>query len=194
MNANVLTGKLVRLTVPNIETDIELVAGWDLDSEYQRLYDSEPARLTSLNMQREWAEEWVKECQVFMIRTLADDKVIGTMELDGFNWASGDAWVGIGLGERDYWGQGYGTDAMRVLIRYAFEELNLKRISLTVFEYNQRAINSYRKLGFQEEGRGRDQIRRDGRYWDMVFMGLLRDEWQPNRTPNKKSLRNVELN
>ena len=179
MTTDVFTGKLVRLSAPDIETDIEKIAGWDHDSEYQRLLNSEPARLASVNAQRAWAEDWVKEAHLFTIRTLVDDRMIGFMELDGFNWASGDAWVGIGLGEREYWGQGYGTDAMQVLILYAFEELNLQRISLTVFEYNTRAVQCYRKLGFCEEGRARDQLRRDGRHWDMIYMGLLREEYQP---------------
>lgn len=178
MNASVLTGKLVRLAVPNFESETELLASWDQDSEYQRLYDSEPARLASVNVQREWAEEWLKDCYVFAIRTLADDKMIGVVELDDFNWVTGDVWLGIGLGDRAYWGQGYGTDAMRVLIRYAFEELNLRRISLSVFEYNERAVKCYRKLGFKEEGRGREQLRREGRYWDLIYMGLLREEWE----------------
>lgn len=85
--------------------------------------------------------------------------------------------MGIGIGEREYWSKGYGTDAMNVILRFAFDELNLYRISLNVFEYNQRAIRSYEKVGFVVEGREREFLRRGGRRWDMIFMGLLREEW-----------------
>ncbi len=89
--------------------------------------------------------------------------------------------MGIGIGERDYWGRGYGTDAMQVLLRYAFDELNLHRVSLGVFEYNTRAIRAYEKAGFVVEGRGPQELHRDGRRWDMIFMGILREEWQRAR-------------
>jgi RimJ/RimL family protein N-acetyltransferase len=66
---------------------------------------------------------------------------------------------------------------MQVLLGYAFLQLGLHRLTLTVFEYNERAFRSYRKAGFQEEGRQREAILRDGRRWDIIFMGILRDEW-----------------
>jgi len=67
---------------------------------------------------------------------------------------------------------------MRILLRYAFEELNLHRLSLSVFEYNSRAIRSYEKAGFVIEGRARQFLNRDGLRYDMIFMGILRDEWK----------------
>ena len=85
---------------------------------------------------------------------------------------------GIGLGERNYWGNGYGTDAMQIMLRYAFRELNLHRVSLDVFEYNPRALHSYEKAGFQIEGRRRKMVQRDGRRYDMIFMGILREAWE----------------
>jgi RimJ/RimL family protein N-acetyltransferase len=81
------------------------------------------------------------------------------------------------IGERDYWGKGYGTDALRVLLRYAFDELNLHRVSLSVLEGNERAMRSYQKCGFRYEGRQRQVWAYDGRRWDEIYMGLLRDEW-----------------
>jgi RimJ/RimL family protein N-acetyltransferase len=86
--------------------------------------------------------------------------------------------VGIGIGEREYWGKGYGKDAMRIMLRYAFMELNLHRVSLNVYEYNPRAIRSYEKAGFTVEGRQRQALNRDGRRWDMIYMGSLREEWK----------------
>ena len=87
------------------------------------------------------------------------------------------ALVGLGIGETEYWGRGYGTDAMNVLLRYAFTEINLRRVTLTVFEYNPRAIRSYEKAGFCHEGRLRKVLNKEGRRWDVLYMGILREEW-----------------
>jgi RimJ/RimL family protein N-acetyltransferase len=71
---------------------------------------------------------------------------------------------------------------MRVMLRYAFRELNLHRVTLTVFEYNPRAIRSYEKAGFVVEGRLRNWLNREGRRWDMIHMGILREEWETLNT------------
>jgi RimJ/RimL family protein N-acetyltransferase len=86
--------------------------------------------------------------------------------------------LGVGIGEPDYWGKGYGSEAVNLLLRFGFEALNLRRVSLTVFEYNQRAYKSYQKLGFQVEGCARQMLNRFERRWDMIYMGILRDEWE----------------
>jgi RimJ/RimL family protein N-acetyltransferase len=104
--------------------------------------------------------------------------LIGSIELLEFSWSSGDAWVGIGIGESAYQGKGYGTEAMQILLRYGFEELGLHRVSLSVFAYNTRAIHSYEKAGFQHEGRIRQYVLREGKTWDLLFLGILRSEWE----------------
>ena len=106
-------------------------------------------------------------------------RLIGMVDLFIDHWSHRDAWIGIGIGARADWGQGYGSDAMRLILRYAFAELNLDRVTLSVFEYNERAIHTYRKLGFREEGRQRQRLNRYGRWWDMLIMGLPREAWQP---------------
>jgi len=178
MNTLNFKGQLVRLAVTDLETDTRLMIQWSKDSEFDRLLDTEPAYLRTHKQDKEWLQDHLKEMCTFMIHTLADDRTIGFIDLSGFNWAAGDASVGIGLGERVYWGQGYGTDAMRIILRYAFEELNLRRVSLTVFEYNPRGIRSYEKAGFKIEGRARQAVNRAGQRWDIIFMGILRSEWE----------------
>ncbi len=179
---NILTGKLVRLVVEDTENIAKLFARWSRDSEYMRLLDTSPARLFSEKATKEWLEKEQEKdppgLYMFMIRTLEDNKLIGEIDLDGIRWSHGDAWVGIGIGERDCWDKGYGSDAMNILLRYAFTELNLHRVTLTVFEYNPRAIRAYEKAGFQLEGRARQFIHRDGNRWDLIFMGILREEWE----------------
>jgi len=184
-NKPLLTGELVRLTAVNPETDSGYFVKWGRDSEYLRMLDADPVRLWSQNKYKEWLEKDLEKEPanefLFLICTLEGDEPIGFVELDGIHWNHGDAWVGIGIGPREYWNRGYGSDAMEVVLRYAFEELNLQRISLTVFDYNQRAIRSYEKSGFVVEGRGRQFLKREGRRWDILFMGLLRTEWEDRR-------------
>lgn len=150
MNTALLQGELVRLVAANSQTDAELFARWSRDSEYMRLEDSDAARPGSVKRAKEDVQRWLEEARPndygFVIRTLAEDCRIGAVGLDGIRWSNGDTFVGIGIGEREYWGKGYGTDAMRVILRYAFDELNLHRVSLDVFEYNPRAIHSYDSL------------------------------------------------
>jgi len=172
------TGKLVRLVAYDPEKDTEYMARWNLDSEYQQLLDSGPARLWTPKQMKEWLEKHLDELYGFTIHSIEDDQMIGLIDLGGINWVTGDSWVGIGIGERAYWGKGYGTEAMNLILRFGFEQLNLRRVTLNVFEYNQRAYQSYIKCGFKEEGRMRQWMQRGGERFDLVFMGILREEWE----------------
>ncbi len=176
-------GELLRLAALNVETDGEVMARWKQDTEFARLLDSDPVRPSTPVEERTRLErdETSPNAVVFGLRTLTDDKLIGFVALDGIAWHNGTAYVAIGIGERDYWGKGYGTDAMRLMVRYGFEALHLRRISLDVFDYNPRAYRSYLKAGFKEEGRLRGYVHRDGQRWDMIYMGILREDWLASR-------------
>jgi RimJ/RimL family protein N-acetyltransferase len=181
MDNDLLLGKLVRLTVEEPAVIAEAVSRWGADTEYLRLLDAEPSNRFSVKMLVEWIQKDQEKTPppfyYFAIRSLEDDRLIGFTALDGDSFPNGDAFVGIGIGEREFWGRGYGTDAMKVILRYAFQELNLRRVSLDTFEYNPRAIHSYEKAGFVHEGRARRFLLREGRRWDLIFMGILREEW-----------------
>jgi RimJ/RimL family protein N-acetyltransferase len=151
---------------------------WLQNSEFSRLEDAGPSALYSSRQVQEFFEKQIKEGYYFAIYSLADDKLIGEIDLSGFDRAAKNSWLGIGLGEREYWGKGCGTDATKVILRFAFRELNLHRVNLNVFEYNLRAIHCYEKVGFKHEGRMRACLNRDGRRWDLVYMGILRSEWE----------------
>ena len=101
--------------------------------------------------------------------------VIGACSLGQIHGDTRSARLGIWIGKPN-WGRGLGTDAVRVLCRFGFRELNLQRIGLGVYETNPRAIHAYRKVGFVEEGRRRRDHFIDGRYVDLILMGLLADE------------------
>lgn len=177
MNPNLFYGDLVRFTAPNPETDAETIARWWLDSEYARLQDSDPAFPRSAAQLRESMERKPDEDGFyFHFRPLNEERLLGFVGL-WVNWPHRDAWLGIGMGNRSDWGQGYGTDAMRVAVRYAFTELNLHRISLTVLGANPRAQRAYAKAGFVVEGVQRGLSHYDGERVDEVYMGILREEW-----------------
>ncbi len=174
-------GTLVRLASESPETLAKSFLKWDRDSEAHRLGDSVPAQLWSEKKIKEFVDKNDSKQENsfrFSIRTLAEDKFIGTTSLWIQRWAYGDAWLGIYIGERDYWSKGYGSDAMRLVVGYGFSELNLRRITLGLHSYNERALKTYLKVGFQVEGRVRDEGLRDGVRYDGIFMGLLREEWQ----------------
>jgi len=178
---DLFNGKLVRLAGIDPEETGKAFATWNRDSVYKRLADNDPPRLYSPKAVKDWLEKEVEKEPAtnfwFTVRALEDDRLLGDIELSVINWGSREAFVGIGIGEREYWGKGYGTDAMRLILRYAFTELNLRRVSLTVFEFNARAIRSYEKAGFRMEGCQRQVMQREGRRWDIFYMGILQEEW-----------------
>jgi RimJ/RimL family protein N-acetyltransferase len=180
-----LHGETVRLAALNAEADSEAMAAWSRDPELLRMLNTSPARHWTPRAAKENTLELQgQNDQVndypFAIRRLADDQLLGTASLDVESWPNREAWVVIAIGERANWSRGYGSDAMRVLLRYAFTELNLASVSLVVFGYNERAQRSYLKVGFKVEGRQRERLRRGDQRHDMVFMSILRDEWLAN--------------
>lgn len=174
-------GELVRLTAEEPETEARSEIRWRRDSEFMRLLDTEPVHFSSEKKIREWFEQrndkgLQPERYNFGVRTLAEDKLIGFFGMF-VDLVHSEARVGIGIGERDFWSQGYGTDTMNVCLRYAFMELGVQRVALEVFEYNPRAVRSYEKAGFQLEGRTRKDVMREGKRMDTLWMGILREEW-----------------
>ena len=102
---------------------------------------------------------------------------IGFTTFSSLDPDNGSVLFHITIGERDAWGRGLGTETTSLMLSHAFERLALHRVGLTVFSYNVRAIRAYEKAGFRIEGRLRDAIVRDGRYFDEVQMGVLAGEW-----------------
>lgn len=174
-------GELVRFTFEEPDVRAKAESRWQRDSEFMRLIDSEAAQLSSEKKIREWFDKQAEsgpqpERYSFSVRTLDDDKYIGFLGI----WVDlihSEAWVGLGIGERECWSKGYGTDMMKLCLRYVFTELCLERLSLALHEYNPRALRSYEKCGFRLEGRTRKDVLREGRRTDTLWMGILREEW-----------------
>jgi diamine N-acetyltransferase len=104
--------------------------------------------------------------------------LIGNLSLMDINWKNRHAEVGIFIGDKRYWNQGYGRDAMVLMLRYAFYSLGLHRVFLRVYETNPRAVHSYEKAGFVLEGRMRQAQFKDGKFIDVLLMSALSTEWQ----------------
>jgi RimJ/RimL family protein N-acetyltransferase len=115
------------------------------------------------------------------IHLRAGDRLIGTCALSQLDSDNGSALFHITIGEKDTWGRGHGTEATQLMVDHAFGGLGLHRIGLTVFSFNERAIRSYRSCGFVVEGRAREAIWRDGRWWDEIAMSILDSDWAKRR-------------
>jgi RimJ/RimL family protein N-acetyltransferase len=113
-------------------------------------------------------------------------QLIGNVGLHRVDWVNSNCIFGIVIGEREFWGRGYGTQATRAALRFAFQTLNLHRVDLEAFAFNPRAIRAYEKAGFRLEGTRREALYQDGVYHDQHVMAILRSEFdqieaQPNR-------------
>ena len=118
-------------------------------------------------------------------------QLIGSCAFSQVDGENGSAIYHITIGEKDRWGRGYGTEATQLMLDHAFATLGLHRIALTVFEFNERAIRAYRRCGFTVEGRARESIWRDGRWWDELAMSVLASEWRAARAAIPHPARSV---
>ena len=103
---------------------------------------------------------------------------VGGCSFIDIDWQDRKAEVGIHIGEKEFWNKGYGTKAIHLLLKHGFENLNLHRLWLRVFEINQRAIRAYEKAGFTLEGKFREARYLEGKYVDVMIMSMLKSEWQ----------------
>jgi RimJ/RimL family protein N-acetyltransferase len=171
----IFTGEFVRLAAPQPE-DGDQFARWSQDDEYMRLLDDDPVRpMAPANFAHFGTPN--PSDYYFHLRTLVDDTLIGFVALFNIKWSNQSAEMAIGIGVPEYRGKGYGGDALRLILNYAFNELNLHRVELTVIAYNTGAIRAYERAGFVREGVKRQAIQRDGQRFDLIAYGILRDEW-----------------
>lgn len=117
----------------------------------------------------------------FAIETLEDNTFIGGCSINDVDWKNSVATIGIFIGNKEYWGNGYGTDATNTLVTFIFRQMNINKIRLTCYSFNERAIKSYKKCGFLVEGVLRKEIFKDGMYHDKIAMGILLDEFKTRK-------------
>ena len=154
------------------------MAGWNDDSRMVRLVDVAPAAPRTIESAQLSRIGFHSNHIGFTLRTLDDDRLIGYINLFDIEWNNGAGQLGMAIGNEADRGKGYGTEALRLMLRYAFTELNLYRLGLDVLAYNERAISAYERVGFRREGAVREAVHHDGQRVDLIFMGILRDEWQ----------------
>lgn len=176
--APLFTGQHVRLTSPRPD-DAAAIARWYEEAEFARLFDAQPAYPRTPSAIQRWFDHVDRPHNeyTFVIRLLYTEEPVGVVMLDAIQWTHRAAYVAIGIGEPAYRGRGYGEEAMRLTCGFAFGELNLHRLSLTVFSYNLPAIRLYEKLGFRREGVMREALLRAGQRYDLLLYGLLAAEW-----------------
>jgi diamine N-acetyltransferase len=174
-----IVGKKVRLR-PIEREDLPRFVEWFSDPEVRRhLLVYLPF---SLAQEERWfeglQERLERQEEVLLAIETADGVHIGNVGLHAIDWKNRNAELGIAIGEKAYWGQGYGADAIRTLLGLAFREMNLHRVFLRVDADNVRGIHCYEKDGFRREGTLREVVFREGTYHDQYIMGILKQEFE----------------
>ena len=176
-----LTGSRVVLR-RHVPGNVAAFQRWYADPEIARL-----ARYQATPMRPEEIERFFAgrvagpESLAMAVHEKATDRLVGTCAFSQLDGDNGSALYHITIGEADAWGHGFGTEATRLMVDHAFGTLGLHRIALNVFEFNERAIRAYRRVGFLVEGRSRESIWRDGRWWDELAMSILVSDWKAAR-------------
>ena len=126
-----------------------------------------------------------RSSQIINIIDLKSDKLIGTVGLEKFNYIARSAVLGIFIGDSDYRSNGYGTEAIKLLLEYGFKYLNLHSIRLDLLSINERAHKCYLKCGFKDTGCSRESIFLNGKYYDTLHMDILENEFNGDYIRNK---------
>jgi len=172
-----LVGKKVYLSPMDIN-DAEKYAEWLNDLEVianLSIYGS----IINTDIEKTMLEKLSKEHNYSIINKSTDELIgsCGFIELDHLN-QTGEA--GIFIGNKNYWNKGYGTEAFQLLLDYGFKALNLHNIMLRVYSFNERAIESYEKIGFRIIGKRRESLKRGDKTFDIIYMDILYSEFMIN--------------
>ncbi|MGR3205007.1 GNAT family N-acetyltransferase [Bacillus glycinifermentans] len=163
--------------------DTELYHTWRNDMEVMR--NTNPSLdIYTIEATRDFVERVIlgsNTAKGYMILEKESEKPIGITSLMNIDAKNRNAECMIDIGEKDFWGKGYGSEALILLLNYAFLEMNLHRVYLRVFSFNKKAIRLYEKLGFSHEGTSREALFREGVWHDIVHMGLLQGEYFKQR-------------
>jgi RimJ/RimL family protein N-acetyltransferase len=178
-----IDGELIVLR-RHVPENVEAFQRWYSDPEVARLarYQEGPMRYDEIDRFFQ-LRALGRESLTMAIHERETNRLVGSCAFSQLDGENGSAMYHITIGEKDVWGRGFGTEATRLMLDHAFGTLGLHRVALTVFEFNQRAIRAYQRCGFLIEGRARESIWRDGRWWDELAMSVLASEWHERRNP-----------
>ena len=176
-----LVGDKVRLRSFELSDVNEIMKHWN-KMELRTLLGSVDRGPAARNQEEDWIKDTWKLRQerkafLFAIETVTKSSLIGGTGLFNLDWTSRSAEVGISIYNPDYWGKGYGVESLNLILRFAFQDLNMNRVELEVFDFNKRAHRCYLKVGFQDVGRKREARFIDGQHHDSIIMDMLRGEW-----------------
>lgn len=183
IDTQLFEGKLIRLAPIDHEKDPEVESRWTHDLSLMRALSRQPAMplsVTQMKKKYEAIEKQVDESKNlfhFTIRSKEDDRLLGFVRIEGIEWSHGTCNLKLAIGDPADRDKGYGTETMQLILHFAFNELNLYRISAVVGEDNPDALKFFLSFKFVEEVRRRKALLRDGRTWDLLHLGILRDEW-----------------
>ncbi len=170
-----LIGKRVYLSPMNVD-DAEIYVKWLNDFNVTDDVGSS-CRITSLESEKEWLKHNSNQYQFAIVR-LEDDLLIGNCGIQGIDQLRQCAEVGLFIGDEENRSKGYGEEVLNLLLDYSFDYLNLNNVMLKVFSFNERAITCYKKVGFKEIGRRRQSYYLKGKFYDDVYMDILKSERQ----------------
>ena len=182
-----LVGDRIYLSPKGVsDEEIEKFTEWMNDFQVTD-YTGRSWQMVTILGEREWLEASARdnENRIFNIVDLDNDKLIGTVGLENFNWIERSAVLGIFIGDEDYRNDGYGTEAIKLLLEYGFKYLNLHSIRLELISINERAHKCYLKCGFKDTGKNRDAIFINGKYYDRLNMDILENEFEGDYIRNK---------
>jgi RimJ/RimL family protein N-acetyltransferase len=187
-----LTGERVVLR-RHVSGNLAAFLRWYADPEVARLTRYQDGPMPRPEIERFFTARVVGgESLALAIHERETGRLIGTCAFSQLDADNGSALFHITIGEKDAWGLGYGTEATRLMVDHGFGTLRLHRIALSVFAFNERAIRTYVKAGFTIEGRAREAIRRDDRWWDELTMSILEDEWRAGHDAETRAAARAE--
>ncbi|MBC1461933.1 GNAT family N-acetyltransferase [Listeria welshimeri] len=165
------------------EDDASSFSKWSEDGEYLRGLDTDFAKPRSTEFYKNQIQSFEDSSDIiqFGIYVPQDQLLIGFISLHSIEWNNQIAFMAIGIGEAEYRKNGYGSEAIQLLLKYAFYELNLHKVELDVISNNDTAIFCYRKNGFETEGVAKEAIRRDNQRFDKIYMGILARNWKETK-------------
>jgi len=180
-----IKGKLINLR-PLRKNDLDEIMKWINNSEVTKYLSSFGFSISRLEEEK-YMEKMMSENdkQKNLVIETKDGKYLGQIALGHIDWKNRNAELGIVIGSKKYWGKGYGTEAIKLLLDHGFHLMNLYSIYLWVFEYNQRGIHCYEKCGFKRDGALRKNHFHQGVFYNKLLMSIIRDEFE---TINKKQL------
>ena len=184
IHTQLFEGQDIRFGPIDHETHPAIESRWTHDAEFMRLMELKPARPLSPAMVKAQYEaierEMDEEGNLFHFTILAreDDRLIGKALIEYVDWANGNGYIRLGIGEPEFRRRGFGSQALHLLLRYAFDELDLFRVTAVVPAFNEGALRLLQKFDFMDEARRRDALYYDGKFWDVIGFGLLNTEWR----------------